>query len=106
MATIFAGGIALAYALYAYGNNMPSYGTLEQKRNQQRPGNVPGYNPYILNQFQTMADVIYSAGLKENDIYSKPDRVTDGIYGITEHHIQMNRGDPHTIVNSRVNLNI
>lgn len=96
----------LGYALYSYSGTMESVESLEQKRNEARPGHLPGYNAHILNQYVTMADRIYSADLKENDIYSKPDRTTDGVYGITEHHLKLNRGDATTVVNSKMNLNL
>lgn len=107
MSLVAIAAIGLGYAAYTYGKAMPSYETLEAKKNEAKPGGtLRGYNPYVLNQYQTMADVIYSADIRENDIYSKPSFETDGVYGITEDHIKLTPGDPLTVVTSRVNLNI
>ena len=106
MAFVAMAALGLGYALYKYNESMPSYSSLEAKRNEAKPGQLPGYNPHVLNQYQTMADAIYSASLKENDIHAKPDKVTDGVYGITEHHIRLNPSDPMTVVTSKTNLNI
>lgn len=93
----------LGAAIYTYSNRLETYEEAEEKMN--KPEKLPGYNPYILNQFQTMADVIYSPGLAENDILRKPDRNTHGVYGISEHHIKMDKGEPFTIVTQKINLN-
>jgi len=106
MALVFLAGAGLAYALHRYSKTMITYESLEAKRNEAAPGQLPGYNPHVLNQYQTMADVIYSAGLRENDIYSKPSITTDGVYGITEHHLKLSPADPMTVVTSKANLNL
>lgn len=93
----------LGAAAYMYGSNLESYEEAVEKAEQ--PTRPVGYNPYILNQFQTMADTIYSPGLDENKIHQKPDRETYGVYGISEHHIKMDRCEPFTIVSQKVNLN-
>ncbi len=106
MALVFLAAVGIGFAVYKYSSSVETMETLEAKRAAARPEKTPGYNPYILNQFQTMADTIYSADLRENDIHSKPDKVTDGIYGITEHHIRLNPTDPLTVVTSKINLNV
>lgn len=95
--------VGLGFAAYKYSGLLTSYEEAEEKL--QQPERPPGYQPWILNQFQTMADVIYSAGLAENDIHRKPSRETYGVYGISEHHIKMNPGEPLTIVTQKTNLN-
>lgn len=107
MALVLMAAVGLGYALYRYNGTMPSVDSLEEKRNKAKPGgDLPGYNPHVLNQYQTIADVIYSADIKENDIYAKPSFITDGVYGIIEDHIKLNPGDPITVVTSKRNLNI
>jgi hypothetical protein len=107
MALVLIAAVGLGYAVYRYGAAVPSVESLETKRNKAKPGGgLPGYNPHVLNQYQTMADAIYSADIKENDIHAKPSTTTDGVYGITEDHIKLNPGDPITIVTSKRNLNI
>jgi len=58
----------------------------------------PGYNPFILNQFQEMKDRIYSADLRENRIETKPSRDTVGVYGITQKELKFSPGDSTTII--------
>lgn len=106
MALVLLAAVGVGFAVYKYNNSVETMETLEAKRFAARPEQTPGYNPYILNQFQTMADRIYSADLRENDIHRKPDKVTDGVYGITEHHVRLNPADPLTVVTSKTNLNV
>jgi hypothetical protein len=106
MALAFLAAAGVGLAVYAYSGSVETMETLEQKKAAARPSKTPGYNPYILNQFQTMADTIFSADMRENDIHSKPDKLADGIYGITEHHVRLNPADPLTVVTSKANLNV
>ncbi len=57
----------------------------------------PGYNPYILNQFNELKDRIFSADLRENRIETKPSINATGIYGITENQIKMHPYDSITL---------
>ena len=106
MALVLLAVAGVGFAMYKYGGSVETIQTLEEKKAAARPSQTPGYNPYILNQFQTMADTIYSADMRENDIHSKPDKLADGIYGITEHHVRLNPADPLTVVTSKANLNV
>lgn len=58
----------------------------------------PGYNPFILNQFQEMKDVIFSADLRENRIETKPSIKRKGVYSITQNQIKFHNKDAITIV--------
>ena len=58
----------------------------------------PGYNPFILNQFQEMKDRIFSADLRENRIETKPSMNAVGTYGITENQIKFHPSDSITVV--------
>lgn len=58
----------------------------------------PGYNPFILNQFQEMKDRIFSADLRENRIETKPSINATGTFGITENQIKFHPSDSITIV--------
>lgn len=58
----------------------------------------PGYNPYILNQFQEMKDRIFSADLRENKIETKPSINRPGVFGITENQIKFHPADAITII--------
>lgn len=58
---------------------------------------APGYNPFILNQFQEMKDAIFSADIRENRIESKPSMNATGIYGITETQLKLHPYDATTI---------
>lgn len=101
MATFVAlAAFGLGYAMYSQNKNNTRISDIAEGTD------IRGYNRYILNQYQTIGDVIYSADLRENNIHSRPDRVTDGIYGITEHHIKFQASDPYTIVSMKRNLNV
>lgn len=106
MALVLLAIAGVGFAMYKYNSSIETIQTLEEKKAAARPSQTPGYNPYILNQFQTMADTIYSADIRENDIHRKPDKLADGIYGITEHHVRLNPADPLTVVTSKANLNV
>ena len=105
MGLVLASGAILGYAVYVYSGKLVSYETAiaELETNNAK---LPGYNPLILNQFQTMADTIYSAGIVENKIETKPDRPGYGVYGISEHHLKVDRAEPYTIVTEKRNLNL
>ena len=100
---LLASAVGLGAAAYIYSSSQMSYE--DAVKSQSRPGALPGYNPYILNQYQTMRDVIYSADLAENNIHAKPSHVTDGVYGISEHHIKLSPFNPFTVVSQKTNLN-
>jgi len=91
--------VGLGAAAYVYS------GSIRAKEESIEHKRAPGYNPYILNQFQTIRDTIYSASLAENKIHDKPGRVTDGIYGISEYHLKLSPGDPYTVTTQKTNLN-
>lgn len=99
-ALVIASAIGLGAAAYIYsGTIYPEDATVASRT---RP---IGYNPYILNQFQTIRDTIYSASLAENRIHDKPGHVTDGVYGISEYHLKLSPGDPFTVTTQKTNLN-
>jgi len=64
----------------------------------------PGYNPYILNQFQEMKDVIFSADIRENRIEAKPSNIATGVYGITENQLKLHPYDSITITHTPKHL--
>jgi hypothetical protein len=102
-ALLLVSAAGLGIAAYMYSSALPAYESADlNTAKKQRP---PGYNPYILNQFQTIRDTIYSASLAENRIETKPSEIKDGVYGISEHHIRLNHCEPITIVSSKINLN-
>lgn len=100
---IMASVAVLGATTYMYSKSLTGYE--DAYKQSQTRARVPGYNPYILNQFQTLRDTIYSASLAENRIENKPSHVTDGVYGISEHHIKLSPGDPYTVVTQKINLN-
>lgn len=100
---VLAGGI-LGYAMYKQLMTEPTYEDIMKAKNEGLQ--IGNYNPYVLNQFVEWKDRIFSADVSENDIYSKPAQLENGIYGITEEHITLNPVDVKTIVNKRENLNL
>lgn len=101
MAALVALGLAgLAFAAYTQNKHMLRLDAITEERS------VPGYNRYILNQFQPYSDIIYSAGLRDNHIERFQDKTTDGQYGITEHQLKLYASDPFYSVSIKRNLNV
>lgn len=90
--------IALSYALYRQkqANTNEYTQALSVKTEKSRP--PPGYNPYILNQFQEMKDRIFSADLRENRIETKASTKATGVYGITENQVKFHPADAITVI--------
>lgn len=90
--------LALSYAVYRQNHsNTTEYNmVLYEKKGQAKL--PPGYNPYILNQFQEMKDRIFSADIRENRIETKPSIHATGVYGITENQIKLHPSDAITVI--------
>ena len=88
---------ALGYALVKT-NKSSSSSTTYDTTSTEIVKYPPGYNPYILNQFQEMKDQIFSADLRENRIETKQSTNAAGVYGITETQIKFNPSDATTII--------
>lgn len=99
---LIAGGV-LIIAIY---RSITSQTDEKVDAKQDRLKILPGYNPYILNQYIPWKDRINSADIVENDIYSKPAMRENGIYGIPEEHVKLNAVDGLTVLNNRLNLNL
>lgn len=99
-ALVALGLVGLGFAGYMQNKHMLRLDAISEERS------VPGYNRYILNQFQPFSEIIYSAGLRDNHIEKYQDKVTDGTYGITEHHIKLYASDPFYPVTIKRNLNV
>lgn len=68
---------------------------------------IPGYNPYILNQFVPLKDRIFSADIVENHIHNKPSMTNSGILGLTQCLVKLNPSDPFTVLHvpkSKLNI--
>jgi len=100
---LIASALGLGTAAYIYGSSMTSYEDVI--KSQQAVSSLPGYNPYVLSQFQTIKDVIYSPQIAENKIFNKPSHVADGVFGISEYHIKLSPCEPFTVVTHKTNLN-
>lgn len=94
--------VALTYAITkqsrsnSAGSTYEDPPTTDEMSLYKRP--PPGFNPFILNQFQEMKDRIFSADLRENRIGMKPSINATGTYGITENQIKFHPSDSITVV--------
>lgn len=98
---------ALGYAIFRQSQTNSSNNQTTGDQEDVELVTPPGYNPYILNQFQEMKDRIYSADLRENRIETKPSRKATGQYAITSDQIKLHPADSITVVyGPKHNLNI
>ena len=105
-ALVIIGGIILGYAIYKQNQDL---GTTKEIVKAYEKGDelmIGSYNPYVLNNYVPWSDRIFSADIEENKIYTKPDKIEYGLYGMTEHHIKLNPVDVNTVVSRKDNLNI
>lgn len=98
--------IALGYSIYRQ-NTANDQNMRMIAYEKSAPTRIPGYNPWILNQYQTMADAIFSAAITENHIERKPSKDVTGVFGISEKQLRLTPADPLTpIYTPKFKLNV
>lgn len=89
--------LALGYAVVRQNNSNNTQTPSQPVEERALIRQPPGYNPYILNQFNEMKDRIFSADIRENKIETKPSIRATGVFGITENQLKLHPSDSITI---------